>query len=610
MKAPARASSFLVAALLVAGACSSAMGAAPLPSVTRAANQKSPTNVQPVRLSALFSEPVAGFAAEDVLLSRPAAVTVHETTPNDGTAFEIEISSLLEDGPLYASIPAGAATGLDGSPSLPSASSDPCVILDWTPPPAPDLAEPDDGAATSDLSPRLAWTAPDDETGIAKYRVEIRGPRARDYSTTRTTYTPTLGEQGTYTWRVSCLDGAGNTGSWAPWRSLVLDDSPPEPPAVDSWSPMPDAWTHAEAIDIAIAPATDAVSGLAGYAVAWDHNASTIPLGPPNRDSFWISETLAFPEDNPWWCHATAVDRAGNRSISFHAGPFCIDRTPPTLLGVTDALTLPNDPGRLFATADWSTVTVIDALDPCPTVGFSIPDGALLPLGRSDVVVTARDHAGNTLVRSIALEVTNTEAPIIDTVWPEEGARLLLGEMSRPAWSVKSLAPIEVVRTEGMVGTFLNTQVPGRHEFSVTVIDSTGLRATASVTYIVSYADRHLEFARIRMDATEEIIWPPLSTPLEVERPVFHFSESIGVRCRPDLPPEAVRRELPITFSLVRASRSTTKPPIVERVGVLEWDGALCEIDIALAGLRSGNYILWIGFVDGFSQSFEFRLAR
>lgn len=133
MKTSTRASTLLVAAL-IASLYPCAVCATPIPTVAMAAGQKSPSNVVPLRFSAVFSEPVTGFTAEDVILSRDAMVAVAEQVPYAGTTFEIKITAAPDDGPLCLSIPGGAAMGLDGSPSLPSAGTETCIVLDRDPP--------------------------------------------------------------------------------------------------------------------------------------------------------------------------------------------------------------------------------------------------------------------------------------------------------------------------------------------------------------------------------------------------------------------------------------------------------------------------------------------
>lgn len=611
MKTSTRASTLLVAAL-IASLYPCAVCAAPVPTVAMAAGQKSPSNVVPLRFSAVFSEPVTGFTAEDVILSRDAMVAVAEQVPYAGTTFEIKITAAPDDGPLCLSIPGGAAMGLDGSPSLPSAGTETCIVLDRDPPPPPPtLLEPADGAATSDLSPRFSWAAPADATGVAKYEVEIRGPKTRDYLTTRTTYTPTLGDQGTYTWRVNCLDGAGNVGSWTSWRSLVLDTGPPTSPLVESPSLATHTWTRAGSIQIVVAPAADLVSGIGGYIVVWDHGASTTPSGPTNREASWAGEAVTTPGDGEWWCHVSALDRAGNRGAPGHAGPFYIDRTPPALVGIVDSIRLPNDPGRLAATADWSAVRAVDALDPHPMVRFSIPSGSSLAIGRSDVVLTAEDHAGNTLVRNLSVWVFNTEPPVVHIGCPRERERLRLGEVRAPTWDVTSLAPIERIWMSGGSAAHLDTRTPGRHEFSVTAVDSTGLEATASVAYFVLYGERQLEIVRVRASATEEVVWtssPPSSK--ETESPTFHSSEWIRIHCHVDAVLAESSESAPITFSLVRMDSSPTGTMSIERVGLLKPSGASYVIDIPLVVFRPGDYTLWIGFIDGSNETFSYRLVR
>jgi hypothetical protein len=256
-------------------------------------------------------------------------------------------------------------------------------------------------------------------------------------------------------------------------------------------------------------------------------------------------------------------------------------------------------------------VSAVDALDPRPTVRFSIPSGSSLAIGQSDVVVTAEDHAGNALVRSLSVWVFNTEPPVVSIGCPRERERLLLGEIRVPRWDVVSLAPIERVRTSVGGADLLDTRTPGRHEFSVTAVDSTGLEATASVVYFVSYGERQLEIVRLRANATEEVVWASSPTVSKgTESPAFRSSEWIRIRCRVDAALAEGLEGAPVTFSLVRTDSSPTGTMSIERVGLLEPNDATYAIDIPLAVFRPGEYTLWIGFIDGSNESFSYRLVR
>ncbi len=606
MKIPLRPWILATAFVATAGALACA---GPVPTISRAVGQATPTRAEPLFFSVVFSEPVTGFDASDVILSIPATVTVSASPPHDGATYAVSVSAVATDGQVCLAIPAEAAVGLDGAPSESCAGADPCVTLDRQPPPPPELVEPADAAATSDLSPRFAWTAPADLSGVAKYEIEIRGPKPRDYVTTRTSYTPTLGIEGIYTWRVNALDRAENLGDWTSWRTLVLDATPPTAPGFGTASVAPGAWSRSEEVILDVTSASDAGSGVGGYCVAWTPASDSAPGGSANRGPDWNCEVHAFPLDGIWWGHAVAVDTAGNRSAPCHAGPFLIDRTPPTLGGWSGTLRLPNDPGCLWATADWSAVVADDALDPAPSLAFSVPAGARLPIGASDVLVTAADRAGNTVTERIEVLVDNTEPPVVRIDAPRPGARIPLGAAIAPTWASTSLAPVRTVRTEGLVGGALDARSPGRHVFVVTVTDATGLSAAAEVHYVVTYAAVRVDFLRVAPNGAEQTLSPsPAAQAGEGPVPRIGLAEWLRVRCAVDASLAGLPRA-PVTFSLVRVDPARPGEPVLERVGVLRDDGMTYALDLPLVVFRPGRYTLWLGFVDATSVEFRFDLA-
>jgi len=114
---------------------------------------------------------------------------------------------------------------------------------------------------------------------------------------------------------------------------FFVDDVPPtNPTALDSTSHgigVPSAVTQ---IDVEWSGAADAESGVGGYSVLFDNNATTdvdtvvdVDHGPdPNAAS---SAVLA---DGSWYFHLRACDRAGNcDAATMHLGPLVIDATPP-----------------------------------------------------------------------------------------------------------------------------------------------------------------------------------------------------------------------------------------------------------------------------------------
>ncbi len=593
-----------VVTLFIAALWTADLTAAPIPTVSLAAEQKTPANVEPVRFWVVFSEAVLGFAAEDVIPSLGSVAALREIAPNDGTAFEIEVRSVPCDGPVGVIVPAGAVEGLDGTPNVASPDG-PAVTMDRTPPPPPELLGPQDATATAAKTPKLFWSVPGDASGIKNYRIVLEGPTSRDTYTTRTSYSPSL-DEGTYSWRLNCRDQAGNASAWTETRTFVVDRTSPAAVSLSSPSHEPERWMRDGEIRVEASGGVDALSGTSGFEVAWSRQAAWSPSGKSNRDADWTGEAFSPPEDGEWWCHAVSIDGAGNKSEPTHAGPFCVDRTPPELAGFGIEIRRPNDPGRLDAAADWSSVTAVDLVDPSPSVRFSVPSGSLLPLGRSEVTVTAEDDAGNTLVRTVSVFVYNTEPPVVHVAWPTARDAVRMGETRPPEWSVSSLAPIEKTRAEGLVDGCLDARTPGRHRFSVSVIDATGLVGTASAEYLVLYSDRRLEALRVRPDGTEEPLSVSTKAPGEE---ILRSSEWLRVRCSVDKTPDGFPRA-PISYSLVRANSLDPETPIVEKVGVLAADGTTYTMDLPLVVFRPGEYTLWIGFVDETNIGVAFRLVR
>jgi WD40 repeat protein len=103
----------------------------------------------------------------------------------------------------------------------------PAVNIDKTAPPAPTLVSPLNGARTNDNTPTFAWTSVTDSmSGGVTYTLEIIGVLTKT-GLTSTSYTLTGAEalaDGTYSWHVQAVDGAGNTGVSTTWTLTV---SPP-----------------------------------------------------------------------------------------------------------------------------------------------------------------------------------------------------------------------------------------------------------------------------------------------------------------------------------------------------------------------------------------------
>ena len=102
-------------------------GAGPAVAVNQAAGQPDPTTDSPIHFTAVFSEPVGDFTADDVTLGGPGGISATEVTvthlsPSD--SYAIAVSGMTAGGPVFVSIAAGAAHDTVGNPNLASTSTD------------------------------------------------------------------------------------------------------------------------------------------------------------------------------------------------------------------------------------------------------------------------------------------------------------------------------------------------------------------------------------------------------------------------------------------------------------------------------------------------------
>jgi len=108
---------------------------APAVTINQAESQDDPAADTPVRFTAVFSEPVSGFADEDADTSGstaagPLSVLITEADPADGTAYEVAISGMSGAGDVIVTIPAHAAQDAAGNTSTAGTGDDSTVAYD------------------------------------------------------------------------------------------------------------------------------------------------------------------------------------------------------------------------------------------------------------------------------------------------------------------------------------------------------------------------------------------------------------------------------------------------------------------------------------------------
>ncbi len=106
-------------------------GIPPKVTINQAADQADPTNSSTIRFSVVFSEPVVGFDASDVILTSTAGATAASVTDSgDQIHYTVEVTGMSVCGLVSAEIPADVVTDLAGNLGLASTSTDNQVEFD------------------------------------------------------------------------------------------------------------------------------------------------------------------------------------------------------------------------------------------------------------------------------------------------------------------------------------------------------------------------------------------------------------------------------------------------------------------------------------------------
>jgi LPXTG-motif cell wall-anchored protein len=124
----------LFGVVIVAGPAlaSPAFAASPTVMIDQAPGQADPTSTAPVSFAVEFSEPVTGFAADDVQVSGTVSGALSVSVSGTGAAYTVAISGMTSGGTLIATVEAGAATDSAGNSNEASTSTDNTVT--WIPP--------------------------------------------------------------------------------------------------------------------------------------------------------------------------------------------------------------------------------------------------------------------------------------------------------------------------------------------------------------------------------------------------------------------------------------------------------------------------------------------
>ncbi|MGW3658825.1 DNRLRE domain-containing protein, partial [Streptomyces sp. NPDC005151] len=205
---------------------------------------------------------------------------------------------------------------------------------------------PASGSLTSDTTPTLSAKASDADGQQLTHTFEVwtstgtsalrTGTSVAVASGAAATHTVEALPAGSYKWRARASDGT-DTGAWSAWQTFTVDTTAPTAPTITSSShPVAATWYTASSFSGSLA-ATD-VSGIAGYAVKIDQNATTSPGTTVTQTATALARTGLV--DGTWYVHAAAVDKAGLWSAARHFS-LQVDATAPGAPGGLTSTTHP-----------------------------------------------------------------------------------------------------------------------------------------------------------------------------------------------------------------------------------------------------------------------------
>ena len=117
------------------------------------------------------------------------------------------------------------------------------------------------------------------------------------------------------------------------------DTTPPNDPSGILSSHVASAWSTDNTVQISWTDSVDPVpgTGLDGYSVLWDANATATPNTTKDIENGVGTITSEALADGTWYFHIRPVDNAGNWGTTTHRGPYYIDTTAPTMEAITEA---------------------------------------------------------------------------------------------------------------------------------------------------------------------------------------------------------------------------------------------------------------------------------
>ena len=387
------------------------------PSVAMASTASNPTGASPILVTVTFSEPVSGFAANDVAAGN---ATVGGFA-GSGASYSFTLTPTGQ-GLVTADIPAGVATDTALNPN--TAAPQFSRTYDSLAPSAPAITSPADDTVTNNNDVTVSGTA---EAGSS---VELFDGATSLGTTTATggswSFTLTDVADGPHAYTATATDAAANTSATSNTVDVLVDTAAPGAPAITS--PADDTVTNNN--DVTVSGTAEAGSSVELFDGATSLGTTTATGGS------W-SFTLTDVADGPHAYTATATDAAANTSATSNTVDVLVDTAAPGAPAITspadDTVTNNNDVTVSGTAEAGSSVELFDGATSLGTTtatggswGFTLTDVAD---GPHAYTATATDAAANTSATS------NTVDVLVDTVAPTLTAPIQSPAANAAGWN-------------------------------------------------------------------------------------------------------------------------------------------------------------------------------
>jgi predicted outer membrane repeat protein len=315
-----------------------------------------------------------------------------------GSDFHLQATSPCIDTGSNADVPGGITVDFEGDARIIDGDGDSNAVVDMG-------ADETDYPVITSFTPTPASTG----TSVTVTGIRFTGATAVKFGgTDAASFTVDSDTQ------ITAIVGSGSTGKVtviAPGGTatstgdFTFDNTPPIGPTnVQSTGHTIGTWSANNIIDVIWTDATDAESGLDGYAILWDTSATTIPDAVKDiEEGVQATTSPVLADGNSHYFHIRSVDNVGNWQSAIHLGPFFIDTTPGDI-------TPPTAPGNVQSTSHiagwWSDDNTIDVTWTDATDAGSGLDGYSILWDTSAATVPAA-------IKNIEEGVQATTSPVL-----------------------------------------------------------------------------------------------------------------------------------------------------------------------------------------------------